>query len=190
MITRISIPDPVTGVNLRTTANIARGRNYGVEVIATIRPVDKLQLVISGNGYRTEVDDNNLESDLNAAGYQFSGRMQAGYTLFKDLGVQLTGFYRSAGVRPQGEMRAFGSVDLGFRKPVLKGKGTITLRASDLFQTRKFSFLTIAEGITSDATYQRESRIVYLGFNYSLRQDKRQRDRGDREGGGMGEDDF
>ncbi len=190
MITRISILDPATGVNLRTTANLASGRNYGVEVIGTIRPVDKLQLVISGNGYRTEVDSDDLESDLNAAGYQFSGRMQASYTLFKDLGVQLTGFYRSAGVRPQGEMRAFGSVDLGFRKPVLKGKGTITLRASDLFKTRKFSFLTIAEGITSDATYQRESRIVYLGFNYSLRQDKRERSRGDREGGGMEDDDF
>jgi iron complex outermembrane receptor protein len=190
MITRIAIPDPVTGVNLRTTANLASGRNYGVEVIGTIRPVDKLQLVISGNGYRTEVDSDNLESNLNAAGYQFSGRMQASYTLFKDLGVQLTGFYRSAGVRPQGEMRAFGSLDLGFRKPVLKGKGAITLRASDLFKTRKFSFLTIAEGITSDATYQRESRIVYLGFNYSLRQDKRQRSRGEREGGGMDDDDF
>lgn len=191
MITRITIPDLTTGVNLRTTANLARGRNYGVEVIGTIRPVDKLQLVISGNGYRTEVDSDDLESDLNAAGYQFSGRMQASYTLFKDLGVQLTGFYRSAGVRPQGEMRAFGSLDLGFRKPVLKGKGTITLRASDLFKTRKFSFLTIAEGITSDATYQRESRIVYLGFNYSLRQDKRQRNRGEREGGGgMEDDDF
>ncbi|MGH1433649.1 MAG: TonB-dependent receptor domain-containing protein [Lewinella sp.] len=191
MITRIIIPDPATGVNLRTSTNLASGRNYGVEVIGTIRPVDKLQFVISGNGYRTEVDSDDLESDLNAAGYQFSGRMQASYTLFKDLGVQLTGFYRSAGVRPQGEMRAFGSVDLGFRKPVLKGKGTITLRASDLFKTRKFSFLTTTDGITSDATYQRESRIVYLGFNYSLRQDKRQRSRGDREGGGgMEDDDF
>ncbi len=191
MITRIIIADPATGVNLRTSTNLASGRNYGVEVIGTIRPVDKLQFVISGNGYRTEVDSDDLESDLNAAGYQFSGRMQASYTLFKDLGVQLTGFYRSAGVRPQGEMRAFGSVDLGFRKPVLKGKGTITLRASDLFKTRKFSFLTTTDGITSDATYQRESRIVYLGFNYSLRQDKRQRSRGDREGGGgMEDDDF
>lgn len=191
MITRIIIPDPATGVNLRTSTNLASGRNYGVEVIGTIRPADKLQLVISGNGYRTEVDSDDLESDLNAAGYQFSGRMQASYTLFKDLGVQLTGFYRSAGVRPQGEMRAFGSVDLGFRQKVLKGKGTITLRASDLFKTRKFSFLTTSEGITSDATYQRESRIVYLGFNYSLRQDKRQRSRGNREGGGgMDDDDF
>lgn len=191
MITRIVIADPATGVNLRTSTNLASGRNYGVEVIGTIRPIDKLQFVISGNGYRTEVDSDDLESDLNAAGYQFSGRMQASYTLFKDLGVQLTGFYRSAGVRPQGEMRAFGSVDLGFRKPVLKGKGTITLRASDLFKTRKFSFLTTTEGITSDATYQRESRIVYLGFNYSLRQDKRQRSRGGREGGGgMEDDDF
>lgn len=190
MITRISNPDPVTGVNLRTYANLNSGRNYGIEVIGTLRPFDKMQLVLSGNGYRSEVDGNNLESDLNAEGYQISARMQASYTLFKDLGVQLTGFYRSPGVRPQGEMRGFGSVDLGFRKPVLNGKGTITLRASDLFKTRKFSFLTMVEGITSDATYQRESRIVYLGFSYSLRQDKRQRNRGNREGGDMDDVDF
>ena len=82
------------------------------------------------------------------------------------------------------------SVDFGLRKPILKGKGNITLRASDLFNTRNFSFYTETQGITSDATYQRESRIVYLGFTYSLRQDKSQRRRGNREGGGMDEVDF
>ncbi|PSR14121.1 MAG: TonB-dependent receptor [Bacteroidetes bacterium] len=187
MITRITTPDLTTGVNLRTFANLNRGRNYGLEVIGTLRPVDKLQLVISGNAYRTEIDGNNLESDLNTAGYLFSGRFQSSYTLGKDWGLQLTGFYRSPGVTAQGEMRQMYSVDFGVRKPVLKGKGTITLRATDLFNTRKWGSVTTAQGITDDSLFQRESRIAYLGFSYSLRQDKRSsRDRGDRrEGGGM-----
>ena len=74
------------------------------------------------------------------------------------------------------------------RKPILKGKGNLTLRATDLFNTRRWRFTTEAGGIIDNAEFQRESRIVYLGFNYSLRQDKRRRDRGRRQGGGGGGD--
>jgi outer membrane receptor protein involved in Fe transport len=184
MITRVNQPDPATGVNVRSFINLASGRNYGLEAIATIRPVDKLQFVINGNAYRTELKGNNQEVELNAAGYQFSGRLTGTYTIGKDWGLQLTSFYRSRGVNPQGEMRALYSVDFGVSKPVLKGKGNISLRATDLFNTRRWSFVNSASGITDDATYQRESRIAYLSFNYSLRQDKRRsnRDRGSREG--------
>ena len=189
MITRVNNPDPVTGVNLRTFANLNSGRNYGLEFVGTIRPAEDLQIITSGNAYRTEIFGSNEETDLDAAGYQFSARLQTMYTLGEDWGLQLTGFYRSPGVRPQGEMRSMYSIDFGVRKPILKGKGTLTLRASDLFNTRRFSFYTEAGGITSDATFQRESRIVYLGFNYSLRQDKGQRRRGDRQRGEGGMDD-
>jgi outer membrane receptor protein involved in Fe transport len=189
MITRVNQPDPATGVNVRSFINLASGRNYGLEAVATIRPADKLQFVVNGNAYRTELKGNNQEVELNAAGYQFSSRLTGTYTLGKDWGLQLTGFYRSRGVRPQGEMRALYSVDFGVGKPILKGKGNISLRATDLFNTRKWSFVNSASGITDDATFQRESRIAYLSFNYSLRQDKRKsgRDRGDQgmdDGGG------
>ncbi|MEL6837391.1 MAG: TonB-dependent receptor [Bacteroidota bacterium] len=192
MITRINQPDPVTGVNLRTFANLSTGRNYGLEFVGTIRPAKKLQIITSGNAYRTEIFGTSQETELDTDGYQFSARLQTMYTLGKDWGLQLTGFYRSPGIRPQGEMRALYSVDFGVRKPILKGKGTITLRASDLFNTRRWSFFTEAGGITSDATFQRESRIAYIGFNYSLRQDKNQRRRGNRQrsGGGMDDVDF
>lgn len=189
MITRVSNPDPVTGVNLRTFANLNRGRNYGLEFVGTLRPAKGLQIISSANAYRTEIFGTNQETELDVDGYQFSARLQTMYTLGKDWGLQLTGFYRSPGVRPQGEMRAMYSVDFGVRKPVLKGKANITLRATDLFNTRQFSFFTEAGGVTSDATFQRESRILYLGFNYSLRQDKSQRRRGDRNRGGGGMDD-
>ena len=192
MITRVSNPDPVTGVNLRTYANLNSGRNYGLEFVGTLRPAKGLQIISSANAYRTEIFGTNQETELDVDGYQFSARVQTMYTLGKDWGLQLSGFYRSPGVRPQGEMRAMYSVDFGLRKPILKGKANITLRATDLFNTRRFSFFTEAGGVTSDATFQRESRIVYLGFNYSLRQDKNQRRRGDRrrDGGGMDDVDF
>jgi hypothetical protein len=121
----------------------------------------------------------------------FSGRFQSNLTLGEDWGLQLTGFYRSPGVTAQGEMRAVYSIDFGVRKPVLKGKGTITLRATDIFNTRRWSFVTMNNGITDDATFQRESRIVYLGFSYALRQERDRRgdrDRGGRGDGGGGED--
>jgi outer membrane receptor protein involved in Fe transport len=191
MISRINQPDLSTGANLRTFANLNSGRNYGFEGIATWRPLKKMNIVVNGNAYRTVIDGNNFESDLNAAGYQFSGRLQTNYTFGKDWNTQLSGFYRSRGVRPQGEMRALYSLDFGLRKPILKGKGNLTLRVTDLFNTRRWSFINESQGITDDATFQRESRIGYIGFSYALRQDKSQRrGGGDRRRGddGGGED--
>ncbi|MEZ4984470.1 MAG: TonB-dependent receptor [Saprospiraceae bacterium] len=192
MITRIIQPDETGTVNLRTVANLNSGRNYGLEAIVSLRPVEKLQIVLNGNAYRSEIDGNNLETDLNASGYQFSGRLQGNYTLGKDWGIQMTGFYRSRGVQAQGDMRPMYSIDMGIRKPILKDKASITLRATDIFNTRRFGFVSTSGGIIDDATFQRESRIVFLGFNYSLRQDKRKgRDKNDRrEGGGMDDMDF
>lgn len=190
IITRIAVPDETGTVNLRTFANLSRGRNYGVEAIVNLRPMEKLQIVLNGNAYRSEIDGN-AEADLNAAGYMFSGRVQGSYTLGKDWGLQLTGFYRSPGIQPQGTMDAMYSVDFGVRKPILKDKGAITLRATDLFNTRRFGFNTTTGGITEDAFFQRESRIVFLGFTYSLRQDKRKgNNRENRREGGMDEVDF
>jgi len=186
LISRVSLSQP-NGVTLGTRANIDRGREYGIELINTLRIVE---LTASVNGYRSELlgvaDDQAVDAD----GYLFSGNLQGGYELPGGIQAQFTYFYRSPGVRPQGTIRTIQSFDLGFRKDILDKRGAITLRATDIFNTRRYRFDTELESLTTRSQFQRESRIVYVGFQYSLQQLKPQRSRGGRGGGGGGGEDF
>jgi outer membrane receptor protein involved in Fe transport len=187
IISRISISQP-GGVTLSTRGNLDRGRNYGIELINTLRIGKKLELTASANGYKSEIIGRADDENIDANGYLFSGNLQGGYELPGDIQAQFTYFYRSPGVRPQGRISTIQSFDLGFRKNILDKKGAITLRVTDLFNTRKYRFDTELSNLTTRSEFQRESRIVYVGFQYSLQQLKPERKRGGRSGGGGGGD--
>ncbi len=177
------------GVSLSTRANLDWGRDYGIELITTYRPTDKLDLTISGNGYRSEIIGNSDDENIDQNGYLFSGNVQGSYKLPWDINAQFTYFYRSPGVRPQGRIQAIQSVDLGFRRDILNDRGSITLRVTDLFNQRRYRFTTETGGITTESEFQRESRIVYLGFQYSLNQlgQRKEGNRRGEDGGGDGD---
>lgn len=189
LISRISESQP-GGVTLSTRANLDRGRNYGIELITTYRAGKNFELTASANGYRSEVIGNADNENIEANGYLFSGNLQGSYQLPWDVQAQFTYFYRSPGVRPQGRIGTIQSVDLGFRKEILDGKGALTLRATDLFNTRRYRFDTELTNLTTRSEFQRESRIVYVGFQYSLQKLKPQRSNRQSGGGGGGGEDF
>lgn len=187
LISRVSQSLP-GGVVLSTRANLDQGRRYGIELINTFRIGQKLELTASANGYRSETIGVADDQAVDADGFLFSGNIQGGYELPAGVQAQFTYFYRSPGVRPQGTIRTIQSLDLGFRKEILEKRGAVTLRVTDIFNTRKYRFNTELASLTTRSEFQRESRIVYLGFQYSLQQLKPDRSRGRSGGGGGGED--
>jgi outer membrane receptor protein involved in Fe transport len=185
LLTRVTETLP-GGIQIGTRANLDRGRDYGVELITTFRPTKKFDLTASANAYRTEIDGNLQEGAIQANGYNFNARLQGSYELPWDVKSQFTYFYRSPGVTPQGRFNGFQGLDLGFRKPIMNDLGALTLRVTDVFNQRKFSYSTEISGLSTTSQFQRESRIVYVGFQYSLREvkGKQKRAQGGNSGGG------
>jgi outer membrane receptor protein involved in Fe transport len=178
------------GVSLSTRENLDRGRDYGIELITTYRPTRKLDLTLSGNGYRTEIIGNNQDESIDQNGYLFSGNVQGSYQMPWDVDAQFTYFYRSPGVRPQGRIESIQSLDVGFRKDILDGRGAVTVRVTDVFNQRRYRFVTETGGLVTRSEFQRESRIAYIGFQYSLQELGRDRGGRGRRGDGGGDDDF
>ena len=176
------------GVTLSTRENLERGRDYGLELISTMNPTKNLDITLSANGYRSEIIGVADDAAVDADGYLFSGNIQAGYKLPWGVNAQATYFYRSPGVRPQGTIRTIQSLDIGFRKDILDKRGAVTLRITDVFNTRRYRFDTQLATLQTRSEFQRESRIAYIGFQYSLQELKPERRRGG--GGGGGGDDF
>lgn len=190
IISRISIAQP-GGVTLGTRGNLDQGRNYGIELINTLQIGQKLEITASANGYRSEIIGRADDESIDANGYLFSGNIQGGYKLPGDVQAQFTYFYRSPGVRPQGRIGTIQSFDIGLRKEILDNRAAITLRVTDIFNSRRYRFDTELAALSTTSEFQRESRIAYIGFQYSLQQLKPQRgERGGRGGGGDDGGDF
>ena len=64
------------------------------------------------------------------------------------------------------------SIDLAFSKDILKDKGTVTLNASDLLNSRKRISFTQTPFFTSDSEFQWRERQINLSFIYRNNQKK------------------
>jgi hypothetical protein len=53
----------------------------------------------------------------------------------------------------------------------------MSLRVSDIFDTRKYAGYTYGDGYVSYSQGQRTSRILYLGFTYNLNNYKQSKDK-------------
>lgn len=77
----------------------------------------------------------------------------------------------------QGRMAENYWADAGLKKDVLGGKGTITLRLSDIFKTQRYNITTYGENFTSESKRTRDSRTFFVGFSYKFNDYKRRQQR-------------
>ena len=188
IISRIQDVDSQPGKVISTWANLTSGESYGLEIVGTYRIKKWASFSANANIYRSVIDGSNIETDLANSGYLASGRVSANFTISKGLDLQLSSFMRSKGVSVQGSYAPIMSMDIAVKKEILKGKGALTFRLSDPFNTRDFEINIDRTSLEQYLRFKRESRIAYLGFSYSLRQEKRKRggSRGQRGSGGGG----
>ncbi len=186
------------GVLLNTFQNIARSENYGVEFVYT-QPIAKWwRLVANFSYFRTKLDGKgilNINQDVSS----WMTRIMSSFTFWNKTQLQLVfnynspsitmgGFFGGFGgfggggryggqVIAQGKMYEMYGLDLALRKDFFNDQLSITLRLSDVFNTRKFG----GEVNTSDfkASFNRkmDSRILFLGISYKFNnyQNKRER---------------
>lgn len=182
LITRLVEVQP-DGRRLIMPTNLLSGKNYGLELVGTLRPYKFWNMNASFSYYRNEIDGQNIEADLNNSGYQWNTRLISNFTFWKDLNMQWFTFYRSRGVTAQGEMYPFFWMDFGFRKPVFKGKGAVNFRISDLFNTRRFKHKVIDTDQIAEMEFRRQSQAFVLGFSYQFGQmDNKRRQKNGQEG--------
>ncbi|GAB2764400.1 outer membrane beta-barrel family protein [Rhabdobacter roseus] len=173
------------GVTEQTFLNLASSYSYGVEMILNqdITPWWKA----NGNfSYfiATIQGAADIPDVLTQTNRSWIARLNNNFT-FKGLDGQLSVNYRSPFIIPQGEILGFFNVDLGVKKDVLKGRGSVNLRVSDIFDTLRFRIRTFGEGFSSYTESKRETRVAYLGFTYRFgRVVQQQKERRERDGGG------
>ena len=91
------------------------------------------------------------------------------FTLPKNWGIQLSGFYITRRISGQFNLDAKGAMNIGVQKRLVKNKVSIRLTASDILRTN-FSSGSISNITGATSTYHNDfdSRMINLGFSYNF----------------------
>jgi hypothetical protein len=123
--------------------------------------------------------------------YTWNSKLNSKWTIKKKLGFQSSFDYNAPQKTTQGEQLARYALNLGASVDILKGNGTLSFNASDVFNTRKRRSIDYGTNFYSEGEFQWRSRFFRLSFTYRINQTKKQADKNRRNnefddgGGGM-----
>jgi len=182
------IPDgngiPVT---YSTFQNISKGKSYGIELITNSPVTDWMRLNGNISYFNNSVDDLGTLGGSSASN-SWMARLSSMMTVTDGFIVQMMFMYTSptimlstgggggmggggmffGGSSAQTKMKEMYSMDLMVRKDLMDGRLSVTMRVSDLFNTRKFNTETTGLNYYMINDRKFDSRIVNIGVSYRL----------------------
>jgi outer membrane cobalamin receptor len=195
-ISRVVFNDPNDSTRrILSYDNFDNNNAYGVEVSANLKLVKWWSVNASADAYfktvkgtvQNAITDEFEDGQVNVI--SFNTRVNNSFTATKDLRFQLFGMYRGRDLGLQFERSPMYKADLGATYNILKGKGTVTARMNDIFDTMHFSF-DGSNPYRQNGSFYWESQSVYIGFNFMFGGGKnkaiqrKQRDANETQGGG------
>lgn len=157
-------------ITVMTFDNVANKTTYGLELV-TLQTLTKFwRLNAAASVFRTEFQGDNRGEIIQSAFQSFTARLINTFQFGKGWEVQAFGVYRSPIPTVQGRVKDVYFVDLGAKKDVLKGKGTINVRVSDVFNTFKFNVEVQGSDFFMNNPLKRETRVGFIGFTYRFSQ--------------------
>jgi len=161
--------------------NLSSGSTAGLEVVISQTFTKWWKANGSFSFFNAKLDGYESNSFVYAASESnsWTAKVSSSFTIVKNLELQLNANYRSPvisgvsgdsnhGPGGQGKTEEIYWLDLGMRYNILKNKATITLRVSDVFNTRQFKSNTFYSTFSSFQSQSHESQIVFLGFSYRI----------------------
>jgi outer membrane receptor protein involved in Fe transport len=150
--------------------NFKNNNAYGVEISGNLKAAKWWSINASSDAYFKKVKGTveNANTGLQEYGEAdvavFNVRMNNNFTATKKLRFNLFGMYRGKDLGLQFVRKPMYKADIGSTYTILKGKGSITARVNDIFNTMHFAF----DGnipYKQEGAFYWESRGVYVGFN-------------------------
>ncbi len=157
--------------------NLKDATSYGLEISGSQALAKWWK--ISGNVSTFNYKISGRPLGLEAASSRFSwlSRLNSNFNLPNGLTVQLSLNYRSPQALAQGTRAAIYNTDVSVKKEVLKKRGAVTLRVSDVFNTLQWDTYISSPDLTYDLHTKRQTRIAILGFSYRFGNDQEKRRR-------------
>lgn len=154
-------------VSTVTYRNLNGSFDVGLEFMWSKQLTKTFNFMISSNLYHSKMDASNLTTEFDESTF---GMWTSFNTGWKKNGhkVQLSGWVSPGAEVGQGRMQTMFSTDLAYSRPVLSDKGKLTMKISDIFNTRQFGIETRGAMFDQSFVYKRQTRFVTLSLSYNF----------------------
>lgn len=166
---RLSYTD-TTGVSVVLWYNFNYHQTFGWENFANFKFNKWLKLNSSLTLYQTWVDGSSFNTDYKAQYFGYDAKLNFQFKFSEKLAGNITGNYNSERLAVVGPVLPRYAADIAVKYKVLKDKGNISVRYSDVFQTRQFGIDVITDGWERAVRYKGEWSLIWFGFNYNFGQ--------------------
>ena len=187
--------DPLVEVPaLRSTSvNLSDNNRIGTEFTLTYVPTRKVRISGNFNIFNSKTVGTFEEVDFGAEIVSWFARINSSFPLPFGLTSQLRAFYRGPRANAQTKSQGVFSMSGAINKNLFDKKATLSVRASDIFNSSIRKSTTLTEQFTNYTEFQWRQPTYIMTFTYRINPGKAQRDKRRAQnysGGNEGEFDF
>lgn len=170
-ITEVLKQDEAAQKTYQTTENLARVKNYSVNVTTPLPLKNWWMLNLNLTGFYNDILSPFSEGgQINKSQFSYTANVRNTITLPKDIKYEISGFYRSAMLWGIFEINPQYQIDMGISKKM--GKFNIQASVDDVFNIRK-NVVFIQQGDIDTFVHNKwESRVFRLNISYRFGNDK------------------
>jgi outer membrane receptor protein involved in Fe transport len=151
---------------LTTEQNLSKDQAAGLELILSARNGKWFSTNLSANIFYNKINADNLGYAQDRSVVSMFATLSTNFTITKTTMLQLSANYRSARLTAQGKYHPSFVFNSGLRQDIFRSKVSITLTASDLFNSLRQKSELNTKYFKQFSQGRRDGRIVYLGISY------------------------
>ena len=156
------------GISTVQWVNYKREDYYGLEFFINYKIGKMISTNFTINIYERLTDGSNIDPNFVAEYFGWDAKLNTSIKLPKSFSLQLIGEYKSRKEIVVGTILPRYFVDASIQKLMLKERAKLSVRLTDVFDTRQFLIKSSVNNWDADGRYKRESRILFISFNYNL----------------------
>ncbi len=147
--------------------NLARNVSWGTDLNATRRFGSRVNVLAAGTLFRMITNDG-ANSSISSDARALIMRLNATAQVTQTLALQGGYFYRSPINVEGGRFLSTQAANFSVRQALPGGRGTLSLRAVDPFNTTRFLVQVAGDGVTQRSFRRQDVRALYLGYQYNF----------------------
>ena len=145
-------------------------QTLGLELFTNYKFNKNIKINWSSTFYNTWVDGENFREGYTAVYFGFDLKTNIQLKLRKGTNFIVTSDYNSKRLAVVGVVIPRYGTDFSLKQKVANNKGTISIRLTDVFFTRRFGIDVDTDGWFREVRYRYESQLLWFAFNYSFGQ--------------------
>ncbi|MEI7830015.1 MAG: TonB-dependent receptor [Prolixibacteraceae bacterium] len=154
------------GISRMAPQNMTYSQNYGFELTFEHSIFNWWKVNGNASFFRNKIRDD--VKDNSASNYSYLGRVNSSWNPSKSLSFQLIANYAGPIIGVYTKLEPQYSMDLAVKKDLLNNKLSLTLRASDVFNSLKNNYTSWGSNFSADNWRKVETQVLYFSVSYSF----------------------